>query len=207
MKELIQELIQEKGRELVFITGVVIVVLALAFGYLYFMGEDDPLLPNGFLSTRSSINKNISDSFLITNKVTQNLNDLLELDAEDDKTEILANIGKYRGSLLEIQPTVEKMANGIEKISSMISEVRPKRAQEILSDALTNTAILGQTLLSFQQKMNVLYDGLEAKARGEEFAGDYTKLVNEVNDQVRDINSLYDSYQATMEEFNQLTND
>ncbi len=207
MKEAINQFIQEKGKELVFITGSAVVVLALAFGHALFTEGGDPYLPEGLLSARSRVNRAISDSLLITNEATDNLNELLKLETEGKTGEVLQKIGEYEAPLAEINPAVAKAAVDIEKIARLMPEVKPRGARAVLSDAMTRAAMIGQALLSFSQQMAVLYDGLEARVHGEEFSGDYASLVGGANAQVREINALYDQYEADMDRFKLLTDD
>jgi len=207
MKELLQEFIQERGKELVFISGAIVIALTLIFGYAYFVEGGDPFLPEGFKSTSSKVEGGVEDSLLITNEATANLNELLDLEVQGKTQEIRSNMGSYREPLGEIVPTVTELAEDIEKISTLISQVKPRRAQKIVSDAMSTAAIMGQRLLTFKENIDTLYEGLGDRINGGEVDGSYAVLVEEVNTQVRTINALYDQYNALMGQFRELTDD
>ncbi|MDZ4231380.1 MAG: hypothetical protein U1C52_01150 [Patescibacteria group bacterium] len=205
MKHLAQEFIQEKGRELVLISGAIIVILTLAFGYSYFVDGGDPYLPDEFSTLESKVDRELSNGLTITSEATANLNDLLKLELEGKKTEVLAEIGEARAPLAKITSTVTKLAADIESIAALVPQVKPRKAQGILSDAMIDAAVLGQNLLTFSQQMDTLYDGLEARAKGEESNEDYARLVQEVNAQVQGINNLRSRYNAAIDQLYQLT--
>ncbi|MDP3953783.1 MAG: hypothetical protein Q8P99_03110, partial [bacterium] len=121
------------------------------------------------------------------------------------KTEVLAEIGEARTPLAKITSTVTKLAADIESIAALVPQVKPRKAQRILSDAMIDAAVLGQNLLTFSQQMDTLYDGLEARAKGEESNEDYARLVQEVNAQVQGINNLRSRYNAAIDQLYQLT--
>ena len=206
MKELIKEFINEKGKELVFISGTIVVVLALVFGHSYITEGGEPYLPENLYSLESKIDRGLSRGLSITNKVTKDLNDLLELEREGKMTEVLAQINEAKEPLEDINSIVSRAAKSIEESAGLISQVKPKRAQRFLSDAMTHAAVLGQNLLAFSQQMDTLYAGLETRARGEGVADvEYARLVQDVNLRVQVINNIQNEYNRAMDQFYQLT--
>ncbi|MEX2054150.1 MAG: hypothetical protein WD883_01230 [Candidatus Colwellbacteria bacterium] len=205
MKELAQEFIKEKGKELVFVSGTILVILAMAFGYSYLIEGGDPYVPEGLHRVESQLDKRLTQGLSITEDVTLDLNQFLELELQGNTAAILSKANEAKAPLAEINSIVSKAAEDIEDIAAVIPQIKPKIAQRALSDALTYAAILGQRLLTFSEQMDSLYVGLETRAKGEESIADYVRLVQEANVVVQEINSLRDQYNASMSQFYELT--
>ena len=204
MKDIIQELIRVKGKEL---AGMGIAILLIAAGFLafhFYTQGGDPFVPEEVTTTRAKINKSLSRGINDMEDTIDSLNELLILEKEGNKSEIIAKVPTYKTDMAQIGQSLLTMPQDIQIIADLLPQIRPRNASKPLEDALGAAAQASIELLHLREDMVALYDGLEAYARGEEVK-EYNLIVDRVNSQSKLINSLYDTFKTNIATFRKLT--
>ncbi|KKU21001.1 MAG: hypothetical protein UX31_C0023G0008 [Candidatus Nomurabacteria bacterium GW2011_GWA1_46_11] len=204
MKDLFKELILEKGKELAAMGAVLLLVaLGAAAIYLYTQGGT-PFVPEEINSARSQISKDLVKSIKAAGDSNNNLKELLILESEGNTSEVLQKAPIYKVDLSKIEEPLLDMPQEIQTVADHIPEVRPRSAGKALSGAMNAAAQASMELLRLRQDSVSLYDGLEARARGEEFK-EYKTIADRIKRQGDLINSLYDEFKAKIDTFKTLT--
>ena len=204
MKDLFKELILEKGKELAAMGAVLLLVaLGAAAIYLYTQGGT-PFVPEEINSARSQISKDLVKSIKAAGDSNNNLKELLILESEGNTSEVLQKAPIYKADLSKIEEPLLDMPQEIQTVADHIPEVRPRSAGKALSGAMNAAAQASMELLRLRQDSVSLYDGLEARARGEEFK-EYKTIADRIKRQGDLINSLYDEFKAKIDTFKTLT--
>ena len=204
MKDLFKELILEKGKELAAMGAVLLLVaLGAAAIYLYTQGGT-PFVPEEINSARSQISKDLVKSIKAAGDSNNNLKELLILESEGNTSEVLQKAPIYKVDLSKIEEHLLDMPQEIQTVADHIPEVRPRSAGKALSGAMNAAAQASMELLRLRQDSVSLYDGLEARARGEEFK-EYKTIADRIKRQGDLINSLYDEFKAKIDTFKTLT--
>jgi len=204
MKDIIREFIRVKGKEL---AGMGIAILLIAVGFLafhFYTQGGDPFVPEEVTTTRAKINKSLSRGINDMEDTIDSLNELLILEKEGNKSEIIAKVPTYKTDMAQIGQSLLSMPQDIQIIADLLPQIRPRNASKPLEDALGAAAQASIELLHLRENMVALYDGLEAYARGEEVK-EYNLIVDRVNSQSKLINSLYDTFKTNIATFRKLT--
>ncbi len=204
MKNVIQELIAEKGRELAAMGIALLLVAAGVLAAHFYTQGGSPFVPEEITATRAEINKALSKGINAMEDTISNLNELLRLEKEGNTSEIIQKVPVYKTDLAKVGQVLLNMPQDIQTIADLISQVRPRSAGKPLSEAMGQAAQASIELLRLREDMVVLYDDLDARARGEK-TEEYNLIVDRVNRQGSLINSLYDEFHTKIAEFRDLT--
>ncbi|KKU18037.1 MAG: hypothetical protein UX29_C0021G0013 [Parcubacteria group bacterium GW2011_GWA2_46_10] len=185
--------------------GAVLLLVALGAAaiYLYTQGGT-PFVPEEINSARSQISKDLVKSIKAAGDSNNNLKELLILESEGNTSEVLQKAPIYKVDLSKIEEPLLDMPQEIQAVADHIPEVRPRSAGKALSGAMNAVAQASMELLRLRQDSVSLYDGLEARARGEEFK-EYKTIADRIKRQGDLINSLYDEFKAKIDTFKTLT--
>ena len=204
MKDLFKELILEKGKELAAMGAVLLLVaLGAAAIYLYTQGGT-PFVPEEVGTARAQVAKDLLKSIRAAEDSSSKLKELLTLESEGNTSEVLQKAPIYKVDLSKIEEPLLDMPQEIQTVADHIPEVRPRSAGKALSGAMNAAAQASMELLRLRQDSVSLYDGLEARARGEEFK-EYKTIADRIKRQGDLINSLYDEFKAKIDTFKTLT--
>ena len=208
--EKLRELTAEHKKEwtLVAITLIATGILVSGFYFLPKLTNKiksaNTSVPEEINSARSQISKDLVKSIKAAGDSNNNLKELLILESEGNTSEVLQKAPIYKVDLSKIEEPLLDMPQEIQTVADHIPEVRPRSAGKALSGAMNAAAQASMELLRLRQDSVSLYDGLEARARGEEFK-EYKTIADRIKRQGDLINSLYDEFKAKIDTFKTLT--
>ena len=204
MEGVIKELIAEKGRELAVMGMAIILVVAGTIAFHFYTQGGNPFVPEEITSNISKIDRSLSRGISIMEDAANNLNELFRLEKEGNTSEVTQKIFTYKNDLEKMREVFVDMPKDLQTVDDQVSQVRPRVAGKSLSEALNTAAQVAIELLRLREDTIALYDGLEARIRGEETKG-YNLMVDRATNQGKLINSLYQGFQDAVSTFEDLT--
>lgn len=193
------------------VSGLVImwIILALVLaGIVFYFSASRSFVPDNFKDARSQSSVLASDLVVILDASVKNLDKISEEDKAGRFSSALnlveeetKNIENAKNKALELSDKLGKMAQAVQGI-------KPATAKSLAFDAVSQEVSLINHLLNYNAYFEGLLKVLKMKFEGDKnYDGDNVQIfINNMNREGDDINSLNDSFNQKLREFDSAIN-
>lgn len=189
--------------------GLILSILAIGIGiFLIFKS----LIPSGkFIPEEFTEAKNkgveIGQRIVnLSNASLEGLEKISEYDKAKNYSEAVILVSKEIVQNQKSREEAIKLASQLEKMASSLSEINPKNARQIATEAVGYEVALVSRLISYNDYFNQLFEVLMKKFKHEtnNANGRVQELINKINDETRAINELNAKFNSAIKEFEQI---
>jgi hypothetical protein len=206
MNENWKDFLKEKRREILLLASAGIVVLALIafFGFVY-KGEKS-YVPEEYVQTRTEATKISREIVILGSEVNKSL---IEISAKNNIGDYGSALSVAKSGAIQINQIGSKAQELLVALGGMVKSVegvKPASAVKVGKDAISIGIKMVERLIIYSNLSKDLIKKIETKLGGGNISdGDIQKTIDDINSEVRFINSLNNDYGALVKQFDDLT--
>ena len=206
MNENWRDFLREKRREILLLISAGIAVLALIafFGFIYRGGGSR--VPEEYVQAREEATKISREIVGLGNEVNQSLVEIAAKNNIRDYSAALSVARSGAGQINQIGVKAQELLGALEGMVESVERVRPESAVKAGKDAISVGIKMVERLIIYSNLSSDLIKTIETKLGGGNVKeGDIQKIIDDINSEVRFINSLSGDYGVLIKQFDDLT--
>lgn len=185
------------------IAAVLGIGLALLGKFVIFNSH---VIPREFAEARLKSSAIAQSIVIFSNNSLKNLDEIARYDRQGNSTEALFLISKELIKNRETQESAIKLSAQLEAMAKSISRIKPSRARELATAAVTSEVALVSRLLSYNNYLTRLFEILQIKF-SQPYLYDHSRiaeLIVKINEEARAINEFDQNFQQSISEFDKI---
>jgi hypothetical protein len=208
MNENWKDFLKEKRREIIFLVSAGIVVLASValIGFVYKGGKS--YVPDEYVQTRTEATKISREIVILGNEVNKSLMEISNKTNIGDYSSALSVARSGTSQINQIGSKAQELLGALGGMAKNVEGVKPTNAAKVGKDAISVGIKMVERLIVYSKLSNDLVKKIEDKLVGGNINdSDIQKTINDINNEVKFINSLNNDYGVLIKQFDDLTRD
>jgi hypothetical protein len=194
-----------KGK-LVFVNIILILIVAAilsVFAYYYF--NNKPYVPENFIEARSNSSSVAADLVLILGESLKSLDKISEEDKNYKFSSAMNLVEQENQKIKNAKTKALVLSDDLNKMAQAIQDIKPVKAKNLALEAVSQEVSLISRLINYNAYFGSLLDTLRLKFSGDirYDSSDVQSLIADMNSEAREINSINNSFNQKLEEFDQ----
>ncbi|MBU2101275.1 hypothetical protein KKH05_00945 [Patescibacteria group bacterium] len=201
-----KDFFKDRRKEIIFLasTGFAIFILILFVGLVY----EGPgiYVPEGFIDMRGEAIDLSADIADLSNKINQSYEQISAKDRIGDYVVALSLMEENTPKREKIQSKLASLLDVLDAMAKDVEDIRPSSLKKIGKETVSTNIKMVERLIAYHNLNENLIDAIRAKLV-EGSNQEIQPLIDKINDEVRFINSISQSYLLSIQQFDQLTDD
>lgn len=185
----------------IFIIFILLILAAYLIARIFFV--DIKTVPDDFLRARQEASLIAQDIIGFSNKSSDNLNRIFELDKEGNYIEALDLLAQEIENNRQARKKAVELSTQLERMARAVSEISPTSASQSAIQAISSETALISRLITYNDYLFQLSEILRSKFLGQtkNSSERILELINKINEEVRAINELDRKFNEVMKDF------
>ena len=185
----------------IFIIFILLILAAYLVARIFFI--ETKTVPDDFLRARKEASLISQDIIGFSNKSSDNLNKIFELDKKGNYVEALDLLAQEIENKRQARKRAIELSAQLEKMAKSVPEISPTSASQSAIQAISSETALISRLITYNDYLFQLSEVLRSKFLGQtkNSSERILELINKINEEVRVINELDRKFNEVMEDF------